>query len=170
MITASAVINLICYYIDQNTVGIIPKLLERTFIPYFLWFIIGSYCFHKKESVVPVLKKLLIPLLIVYAVLRLGSFITVGYYSDIGKGILCPFIVIGAAYALGSLRIKCDLSYGIFLYHWIVLNVLVHFDLLNNLHWAAAILVYTAATLGLAYLSWRFVGKASDKIVKKLSA
>jgi peptidoglycan/LPS O-acetylase OafA/YrhL len=47
-----------------------------------------------------------------------------------------------------------DISYGTYLYHMLVLDVLIQLGLIGSLAWAAAGL---AISLGLAVLSWRYV-------------
>jgi peptidoglycan/LPS O-acetylase OafA/YrhL len=47
-----------------------------------------------------------------------------------------------------------DISYGTYLYHMLVLDVLIQLGLIRSLAWAAAGL---AISLGLALLSWRYV-------------
>ena len=71
-------------------------------------------------------------------------------------------------YCLPAIRIKCDLTYGIFLYHWVVLNVIVHYDLINLWDWGWCLLLLVTVTFALAWLSWRFVGRASGKLIKRI--
>lgn len=51
------------------------------------------------------------------------------------------------------------MTYEIFLYHWIVLNVIIHFDLINKLSWGVSLTILVIVTFILAGLSWRLVGK-----------
>ena len=80
-----------------------------------------------------------------------------GYYTNIFNGILLPLLVIGGGYCLPKIRIKCDLSYGMFLYHWIVLNIIVHFDFMNRLPWYVNLIFFILMTLLTAWLSQCFV-------------
>ena len=72
-------------------------------------------------------------LLVVYSIYN----VTIIFIADraewgIGISIFCPFIIMGLSYLLPSIRLKPDLSYGMFLYHWIILNIIVHFQLLSK--------------------------------------
>ncbi len=46
-----------------------------------------------------------------------------------------------------EIRLKADLSYGMFLYHWIILNIIVWFDLMNGLVWYRTLILFFVATL-----------------------
>lgn len=56
-------------------------------------------------------------------------------------------------------RLSCDLSYELFLYHWIVLNIMVYFNLMQKLPWQIGLVFFVVLSTILAWLSWRFVGK-----------
>lgn len=148
-----AVLNLVCAEAARND-GIAAKLIERVFVPYALWFFIGVFCFQKRREVLPVLKKAFLPLLLVYLIVESVNVRIPGYYTDIVTSVMIPFMVIGCGYCLPKIRLKPDLSYGMFLYHWIILNVIVHFDLMNRLPWYAALLVFITGTMIAAVISW----------------
>lgn len=154
-----AACNLGANYVTNNFGSAAGKIVERFFLTYALWFFIGVFCYVRKERVVPLLKKWVIPLLLLYIFCKLLPIELPGYYSNIAIGILLPLIVIGGGYCLPSIRISCDITYEIFLYHWIVLNVIIHFDLINKLSWGIALVIFCTMTFVLAWLSWRFVGK-----------
>lgn len=106
------------------------KIVERTFLPYGIWYLI-LYVFVKQP----------------------------GYYCGILTSIFCPLIVIGLAYWLPPFRIKLDLSYGMFLYHWMVLNIFVHFGWLSRLAWPVTLGLFIGSTLILSWLSRWLVSK-----------
>lgn len=134
--------------------GIVSKLIERSFVPYALWFFIGVFCYQRRQNILFILRTAFFPLLIVYLVIESVNIGLPGYYADIVTSILLPFMVIGCGYCLPKIRLKVDLSYGMFLYHWIVLNIIVHFDLMNRLPWYAAVLLFIAGTGLAAMISW----------------
>lgn len=153
LLVALAVLNLLCGMIAQNGVGIIAKVIERTFIPYALWFFVGVFCFQRRQNILFVLKIAFVPLLIIYLVIKAVNIKMPGYYTDIVTSILLPFIVIGAGYCLPKIRLKSDLSYGIFLYHWIILNIIVHYDLMNKLSWYIVLIIFITGTIIAAVIS-----------------
>lgn len=165
LIILSAGTNLACYYASSAYGGIVAKLIERTFFPYAIWFMIGAFCYQYKDIIIQHLRLLVIPLLIVYWFIRPYGMEHPGYYIGIGISILCPFIVIGLAYLLPSIRIKIDLSYGMFLYHWIVLNIIVYYDLLIKWKWYICLAFFIIATLVFAWCS-RIITKKMVALIK----
>lgn len=167
LLSGSVGINLICKYITDHMGGFADKIVERVFLPYFVWFLIGVFCYQKREWLVPVLKKYLwIPVLI-FAINQKFHICFYGYYEDIITGITLPFIMIGLAYILPVIRIKCDLTYGMFLYHWIVLNVMVHFKVFTYVAWQVCAIIFMIVTMLTAWLSWYLVRKKYDRHHKK---
>lgn len=151
--------NVVADLISCNSGGAVAKIIERFFLTYALWFFMGVFCYVKREYMVPLLKKLIIPLLILYVICKFLPINIPGYYANIAIGVLLPLIVIGGGYSLPAIRISCDLTYEIFLYHWIVLNIIIHFDLIAKWSWEVALIILVALTFALAWLSWRFIGK-----------
>lgn len=163
LIFSSAAVNILCdLTISDST--IFGKIVERTFIPYFVWFLIGAFCYQKRKLVIPWLKKLLVLLLTAYGALNFLLPVMPGYYTSIQVSLLCPFIVIGMGYCLPPIKIKTDITYGIFLYHWIVLNVMIHFNLVNRWSWLVCLLVFVVSTVILAGLSKWVTEKIMEKI------
>lgn len=134
--------------------SIVSKLIGRSFVPYALWFFIGVFCCQRRQDILLILRNAFFPMLIVYLVIESVNIKLPGYYADIVTSILLPFMVIGCGYCLPKIRLKVDLSYGMFLYHWIVLNIIVHFDLMNKLPWYVAVSLFMAGTALAAMISW----------------
>ena len=153
-------INLLCDWADGAYGGIISKLIERSFFPYALWFMIGVFCYRYKDKVIVYLRYMSVPMLVIYCFVYSELLRQPGYYKGIGISILCPVIIIGLAYLLPPLRIKPDLCYGIFLYHWIILNIIVHFQLLSRWKWYFCFIFFIVATL--------FLAGSSDFLMKRL--
>ena len=161
-------LNLCCDYIarkQQN--GLIPKLIERSFFPYAIWFMIGVFCYRYRRNIIGYLRYLTIPMLGIYRYVWINSAGQPGYYKGIGISILCPFIIIGLAYLLPTIRLKRDLCYGMFLYHWIVLNIIVKFKLLDKWKWYVCLIFFILTTLLLAYLSNVIIKKCLGLIDKR---
>ncbi|MCM1156414.1 MAG: acyltransferase [Roseburia sp.] len=159
--------NLLCDMAAGQAGGAIAKLIERIFLPYALWFFIGVFCYLKKDRLLSVLKKAFWPLLILYIVINNMAVTIPGYYANIFIGLVLPFMVIGCGYCLPKIRIKCDLSYGMFLYHWIVLNIIVHFNFMNRLPWYVCLLFFIVTTLILAWISQCLVRKIRHVLFPK---
>lgn len=162
--------NILTDFFSQNMSGIAGEIIGRLFLPYALWFFIGVFCYINREYVLPVLKKATVPLLIIYTILYFIPVDIPGYYTNIAIGLLLPLIVIGGGYFLPKMRFSTDLSYEIFLYHWIVLNIMVHYDLINRWSWWVCLMIFILGTFALSWISWRYVGKGRrNKIQDKIS-
>lgn len=62
LLTGFVTCNLTCGYISDVFKVILPKLIERMFIPYAIWFFIGVFCYVYRNDIVPKLKKIIVPL------------------------------------------------------------------------------------------------------------
>lgn len=163
MTAAAAWINLLCWYVreaDAFSTGIL-SLLDRTCIPYLLWFCLGILFYRYREKAVPVLAKNLLWMLPVYVIYKscwlLLGWNVPGYYADFVTGLVLPCLVIGAAYRFGKHRIKNEISYGIFLYHWPLINLIFHYGLNEKLPAVILFLIYVVLYLLLACASRRFL-------------
>lgn len=137
---------------------IVYKLINVTFIPYTYYFLIGMVVYIKKEIVVPLLTKVFWPMLLCYGVIWWTTSqvvsLPVGHYTNILVGPFLCLLTLSGAYKFGKIRFKHDLSYSIYLYHMIVINVLVMFGWRGRL---LGVLVVVVATLLLSVLSCRLI-------------
>lgn len=152
-------LNIFCDYAAKEFGNLAAKLIERSFVPYAIWFLIGAFCYRYKENMIVYLKCFTLPLFVLYIFVSSYRAEQPGYYAGIGISVLCPFLVIGLGYLLPAVRVKLDLSYGMFLYHWIVLNILIHFELLSRWKWYISFLIFIFGTLVLARISQYLEGK-----------
>lgn len=148
-----AVLNLGCAAAVRDADGIAAKWIERLFIPYALWFFIGVFCFQRRHKMLPVLRRVFLPMLCIYLILKSVPMRIPGYYADIITSVMIPFMVIGCGYFLPEIRLKQDLSYGMFLYHWIILNIMAHYELMDRMPWYAGLLLFFAGTMAAAGVS-----------------
>ncbi len=165
LLLLSAVVNLVCGQIGEQTGELIRKVMERTFLPYLTWFLSGVFCYCRREKVIPLLRRWCLPLLALYAVLYRFRVFSMGYYCGIMTSVLCPFIVIGLGFLLPKVRFRHDITYGCFLYHWIVLNIIVHFNLINKWPWYLSLLLFIGSSLILSWLSMKLIGKKAAKFL-----
>lgn len=159
LLSVLAFINVGCFYLTDGQEGIVVKLIERCFLSYALWFFIGMFVYIYRETSIIVLRNICIPLLILYYVCYLKRDCIPGYYCDIATGVMCPLIIIGFAYLIPKIRIKTDITYGIFLYHWLVLNIFIYIDVFSRINWLLCLVLYLVITWLLAYGSHWIVGK-----------
>ena len=90
-----AACNVLADFVSSSSDGVVAKIIERFFLTYALWFFIGVFCYVKRERMISLLKKMVVPLLFLYVICKLLPIDIPGYYSNIAVGILLPLIVIG---------------------------------------------------------------------------
>lgn len=145
---------------------LLGKLLERSFIPYIGWFAAGVFCYRFLDELCTRFKKLFWILLIIYIIYfaavallpeEISEVLGYGYYTSAAGSYLCAFMIpmlgMGAISILPQVRFKTDISYEVFLYHWIVLNALVYYDAYHLLGWIPTLLILLAGTLVLSIVS-----------------
>lgn len=135
------------------------KLYDQSIIRYCWLFYIGCFIAEFKDSLFPVLTKFW------YFFLGIG---VIPYWTgfDIYAGyqvmwsVLLAFGLIGYAYRFPELAVCPDISYGVFLYHMIFVNIFISVGWIGNWWFALGALVIT---MGGAYLSTITVGNWSAK-------
>lgn len=108
---------------------------------------------------VPVSKKYWwIGLVALFVASYIGIDIDAGY--GLVKTVLQGITWIGFAYALSKLNIKHDISYGIYVYHMVVVNVLIELGLVEEWRYFFVALIITIC---LAIVSYFTVGRRRTK-------
>lgn len=156
-------------YLVSHVGEFTTKVIGKLFIPYAIWFFIGAFIYYKRDRMIPLLKKAFFPLIIAYVLAKLFGIHTPGYFEESLIGVLGSLFIIGGGYLLPKMHFRVDLTYGMFLYHWPIINIIIHYNLLDKLHWGLCLLILVAATMVMAFLSYKFVGQPSKKIIKNLS-
>lgn len=136
------------------------KLLGVTILPYLYMFLLGSFLYFRKDSLLVWLRDRVHILLGIYVAVSIVVFLSgarvPGTYRSIWIGYCVPVIVVALSYRLGRHRLSFDISYGVYIYHMIVINVLVQLGMIGSYGYFAAALVFTIA---LAFISWFGVEK-----------
>ncbi len=148
LLFASALINLVCGMITSRPSGAaMSKILERTLIPYAFYFLCGICICEYRESVLPLLKKGLPLLILVYIPYRLFSPFRAGYYTDLGRAVFTSLTTVSAAFVLPPKRVKTDVTYELYLYHWPVLNLLLATGMLSPGKWGTGVVLFLIITV-----------------------
>lgn len=141
----------------------IKQILSRSFLPFGLWYMIGMVMYIYRDKLIPKMKEYVWAIFcsfIAYRVVILHFNIGVaGYYSDIITSFMLPILSVSMAFATKPIRLKQDFSYGIYLYHWCVLNLLVHFEMFDNLSGFTNLVIFVFGSLVFASVSWFCVEK-----------
>ena len=113
---------------------------------------IGMFLYYRKDTIIYWLSKRYIIVLAVYTICVFVFYYfipRVGFYAPIGIGITLPVMIIAVAYGLGKHRLKYEVSYGMYLYHFIVINALIQMDITEGII-AIAIVVPISVLMGFA--------------------
>lgn len=155
-IAASVGISFLTPTIEGHLPELVGKLYSQTLIPYLWLFLLAAFVSEKKTVILPFLKKYWWAFL---AALLLKKYVlcwdVTAAYPLIGS-ILLFLGLLGFAYSFPKLNIKTDISYGIYIYHMTVVNVLITFGLTHK-PWL--ILIVAAVTCLLAWISTKTVGE-----------
>lgn len=134
---------------------ILSKLYGQTFIPYIWLFLLGATLSEFYEQIAEWLKRFWYVFFALALVISLTGFDITGSYG-VFKAITVTPAVIGFAYRYPKFNVPIDLSYGIYIFHMIVINVMIHFGLKGN---PLYILLAFTITFILAVISYMTVGK-----------
>ena len=164
----------LAFYFGANTQwseAIWYKLFMVTLAPYFYMFFIGILCYRHFDRLKPYVEGkahiwlfafILSSLIIEFLGGQVGS----NHPNPISLIVLSG-LVLSVAYSRPQLSEKLlkgnDLSYGIYIYHMIVLNCFLHIGFLGH----SGMWTYYLIVFALAGLSWRFVEKPA--LAKKYS-
>lgn len=165
-----AVLCNVCFpFTEQFMPSVVYKLINVTFVPYAYIYWIGMYAYTFRDEIIPKLKKSFWCLLggyMVWCLLnRLFLHFSFGHYCNIVTGIFVCVLTLSAGYYFENHKFKKDYSYSIYLYHMIVINVLVVIEMKEN----TVVLVITyVVTLLFSFISTNYVTKGNQIINKRL--
>ena len=142
---------------DKVGIEILSKLYGQTIFRYCWLFFIGCFIANYKDKILPVLSRFWYLFLLAGIVPYITGFdLFAGYYVLWSILLVCGLI--GFAFRFPKLAVKHDISYGIFLYHMIVINAFIALGLVGN--WLYALFAVLLSVL-LAWLSYITIGKWS---------
>ena len=137
-------------------INLLVKLFSQTVFRHLWLFIIGCFIAEFFDKIVPFISRFWALFLIAAIPPFLSGFgLHLGNYNLLWALPLCIGII-GFAYRFKGIKIKLDISYGIFIYHMIIANVFITFSLVGN--WIYLVLV-VIISLSLAYLTTVIRGK-----------
>lgn len=168
--------NILVFMFDSESLLI--KLWSVFIAPYLYYFMFGIlfYIYWNKVKLLVENKFLIWFLIYILWSYVLNTYFKIETYSywidspiNLLSDILLLFVVFSAATSnkkLSNLILKeHDVSYGIYIYHMIVINVFAHLGLVNNIYYLA--LVFLITTL-LGWLSWVLIEKNALKLKNKI--
>jgi peptidoglycan/LPS O-acetylase OafA/YrhL len=138
-------------------------------LPYLYMYLLGCFVYLHKDRFVPLLCKMLPFTIILYGLVHWGIDLDHRFdwhYINPISAVLVIMVMFGAAYRFGKRRLRIDISYGIYLWHMAVLDILITVFGLQK----SSILLFAATvfiTIIMAIFSAELVEKPVMKLVKK---
>lgn len=144
--------------------GVFGKLYGQTLLPYLWLFLFGTFLSEYKEKTIPLLKKY-------WYIPFLCSFVFSATKFDIGfnsYGVFTYILrvsgLIGLSYNLPKLNAKLDVSYGLFIYHMIVVNIMLELGFVGKIHHLLiALFASVILAVGSTYIGKHIATKVSKK-------
>ena len=146
----ATIANFFCWTIKDIVPHIVYRLIFVSFVPYLYIYLIGMFLYYRRDTVLCWLVKRWTRVLIFYTVLMTMFYffsLRIGFYAPIHIGLTLPVMIITVAYGLGKHRLKYDISYGMFLYHFIVINALIQMGKIDGVK-AMLVVVLIAVLMG----------------------
>lgn len=172
---AAVIIGLILLNLCSNTIelylsGPVLRLYQLSCLPYLYIYMIGMCAYMYCDQIVPVLNKALVPVfgmyIIVHWMIGLDHYAVWKYINPV-SAVLIMASMFGAAFKFGRHRAKYDLSYGVYLWHLVVFDVLsVICGLRSN---PIFLVLVWGGTFIAAYVSYIFIEKPCLKKLRKES-
>ena len=144
----SMALNLVVPHLQE----ILPEtgrlIISHSCMPYFYMYFAGWFMYRYREKIVPILSKtkILCVILFIARAIYCDRFgVRIGEYMDMIQVLLLCLMTVGFGYSFGKIRFKFDLSYGLYLYHMVVVDIFVQIGLVGNMGYVVA--VYAIAVL-----------------------
>lgn len=157
-IVISISFNLFRPLLEPYLPHVIYRLIWNSFLIHLWMFLLGAFIWEFFDNVIGILKRMW-PLTLCLAIIVNYFSIDIGNYA-VFKSISLLMFVIGYSYSFPQFNLKHDYSYGIYIYHMIVINVMVFLGLNGTI---ANIILAFAITLLLSIISYHSLGHLGQK-------
>ena len=146
------------------------KLLHVTIVPYFFLFLIGV-CFYKYfEKIKYLIENNFLAWVVCFAIFNMGInylHVELNILLYLVKWIIFSFMVFSFAFSYNTLSRKLlkgrDYTYGIYIYHMLIINVFVYFNFVAEIKY---FLYVFFSTIALGAFSWHLIEKPFLKMKK----
>lgn len=143
---------------------IIYKLFLQTFFVYLWMFLLGAMLCEYFDGIIGFLKKYWLIFFVLSTFFTLTKF-DWGIYGTI-KVYFLAFAIVGFAYRYKDIQIQPDISYGLYVYHMVVINIMMELGYTGRI---LDVLLALAISSILAFLSYFTIVKFSKKQKQKLA-
>lgn len=163
----SLLANILFPYLKERTPLLLYKLICQTFMPYIWLFILGVYINLYKYRIENTISRHWFVFILLSFLFRYFKLMHFGIYGVVENLFLCVGIF-GLVFnnRILTFKISKDLSYEIYIYHMIIINVFIEYSLIGK----PIYLVYAFfVTIILAYISYITIGVYSSRNRFKIS-
>ena len=170
----------------QNQTGFLSNLLSsfsgngyyqiflhpfNQFFSFFFFFSIGFIAYLYKEKIMPFLENKVLYIFILYLItsgtLYLGG-MEPGSYSpnivELLNHLILVSLIFSVAYTRPGLTERymgnTDISYGLYIFHMVIMNIFVELGLINNVY----IVLYIICSFFFFFLSWKYIERPALKL------
>lgn len=136
------------------------KLLQNTIAPFLWLFLLGTWIAERQEKLLPIVQKYWFVFFGASALISMtGWEIPTLRYGALQFGCML-FALLGFAYRFPKINVQTDISYGLYIYHMIVINAMIALNRTGNI---ADLLLAMAISTGLACGSTLTIGNISRR-------
>ena len=145
------------------------KLLGVFLFPWLHYFLLGAILFIYWEKLKKFIEKKFILWFVIYLIFNLFfdfylGINTYSYYINSPFNLISDIILLVLTFSAATTNInlghkligKNDISYGVYIYHMIVVNTFISFNLIQNSFY---LLISLLITCFLGFFSWKFIEK-----------
>ncbi len=138
---------------------ILLKLFSQTVFRYFWIFFIGCFIAEFYDRMIPIISRFWFVFLAIGAIPCFSGFgIWLGNYDLLWALPLCVGII-GFAFKFPKIKLKTDISYGLFIYHMIITNVFISLGFVGDWRYLVGVMILSCL---IAYVSTLTVGRFAD--------
>jgi peptidoglycan/LPS O-acetylase OafA/YrhL len=147
------------------------RLLQITLLPHMVCFVLGLLVRLERDRLAPLIEHRFVPWLAIYLAVQV-ALASLGVFDDpwaeaVTRPLLAGLVFSGAysfRNASGTILRGHDISYGLYLWHMIVINALVELRLVGAWRWAGLAAVLSIV---IAILSWLFVERPAMTLKRR---
>ncbi len=143
--------------------GMIYKLYMQTFVSYIWLFLVGAFLCEYIDKVGNILVKCWYVWLIADIIVSVTGF-DAGRYGTL-QGVFLALFLVGFGYRFSNLKITHDISYGLYIYHMIIINVMIEIHMVYVWY---DIMVALVLSLIMGTFSYKCIGTLGEKIKSKM--
>ena len=145
--------------------AVVYKLVCESLVPYLYFFLIGAMLYKYRDCIFRLNKKWYISIIFILIIVKhLAGDMIVGTYVNLIDGIcICILTILLAYICERGIRLRFDISYGIYLYHMVLINAFVELGYIKD---GFIFVITVLGSIIVAFVSWNVVEKRAIGICK----